>query len=436
MMFVGAALAAAAWVWSTFRRAELDSPRLLMAAWQLAALSFVTGPEGLMGEWGSVVLASVLIGAAVGAVIADRVGRPGARWWVAAWMVAYAAVLVVAMVLSSAPADSLPRTARAIVLLLVFAQTVTGLDPDVLRRLFGQLMVGAAGVVVAGAVLAPAEAFRPIRAPVIRVSLTTPALGFGPHWTALIGLGLIVAVVWNGSGRTAPSLPFRSGLSPSRERAAATVLLGLGVVIALLPLQRAFWLAGVVGLLTWLALRDRRRAAAAAVGVALVAVLFAVVGPLRDLWDREQSRPVDNIMSVRSAIFDASLQRFRVRPVIGDGLGVGNRNLFIDVGQPDFAWASHSELGAVLAATGLVGLVVLVWAHGHGIRGVVRSWRADRDQAPLVLLTALMVLLPFWRILQEPLLLSLPYYTFILPHHVSATPGHLRWSRSVGPSDR
>lgn len=401
-LFVAFCAVAVAWVTHWVRSSDSYTGPLAVA-WQLAALSFITGPESL-GDRGSNGLAAVLLTGAVGAV-AVHGSRQGWRVAYTPWMALYGLVLAVAAVASSSPIDATIRTGRTVVLFVLFSYTAAGLARPVLRRLFAQFVVGCAGAITVSAVVDPGSAFRSIKAPVIDVALTAPALGFGAHWVAAVAVGLIGVSLWN---RSAGAIAYGGA--------------GLGLAMVMLSQKRAFWLAATVALLVWILLHHRRRFIAAAATVAVVATLFVAVTPLRDLWDREQSRPgVDNILSVRQEIFDASIDRFEQRPVIGDGLGVGNRDLLIDVGQPGFRWASHGELGAVLAATGLAGFGALLWGHVHGVVASVRAWRREGDALPLIVVCASVALLPFWRILQEPLLVGLAYFAVVLPEH--------RWRR-------
>jgi hypothetical protein len=233
-------------------------------------------------------------------------------------------------------------------------------------------------------------------------------LGTGAHSVAAIGLGLLAWVAWRLVDGDLPAVATRAWWLG----AALPTVVGLALV--LLSQKRAFWLATVVAALVGTALWERRRAVVLLAGTVVVVGLFTTVDPLRDLWDRERARPqVDNIASVRGAIFDASLDRWSERPILGDGLGVGNSDLLIDVGQPGFAWNSHSELGAVLAASGVLGLAAVGVGHVVGAVGAIRA-RRDGPWA-LVVVAGSVALLPFIRVLQEPLIGSLPYLTVVFP---------------------
>ena len=427
VLFVGFLVVAGAMVLSTVRWSMAPADRALAVAWQLAVLSMVPGLLTPGGQTVRVVVA-VIAGAAGASATLVGLRWPGSAWRGALppWLVVYAGVLVVGAGLSSDPGSSALRVLRALVLLVVLAQAAALLDDDVRRRLLARTMALLAGAVVLGAVVAPGQAFEPLRAPVLRWALTAPALGAGAHVVAAIGAGLLVATAWrwlsgDRPGPTAVAWSARVGVPAA---------VGIGLLAA--SQKRAFWLAAVVAVAAWLVLCRRRWLVPALAVLVVVVAPFLVVDSLRDLWDRERARPqIDNIGSVRGAIFEASVDRFTDRPLVGGGLGVGNRNLFIDVGQPDFAWASHSELGAVLAASGLAGLIVLVWGHGAGLRGVAKARSVSGDPMPAITLAASLALLPFWRILQEPLLVGVPYLTIVLPAH-----RWWRWDRSPDPAGR
>ncbi|MEL6981652.1 MAG: O-antigen ligase family protein [Actinomycetota bacterium] len=402
------------WLVVTARGAGSAPDRALQVAWQLAAASFLSAPEELVGEQGEIAL-QVGLGALAALAVGVRFVLQGREHWsvaVTPWLAVYGVVLAGSAVFSSSPEVAALRGLRAVVLLLVFGQAAAWLDRAVLRRLFLQLTAGLAVVVAIGPVVAGGDAFHPLRAPVIRWALQAPVIGSGPHVVAAIGFGLALATAWCWFDGDRPVVGTRAWFLRVAGPGSA------GALLVLASQKRAFWLAIAVAALTWLVLRHRRWLVPAVAAVAVVGVSFLAVGPLRELWDREQSRPqIDNIASVRGAIFDASLDRFRERPIIGDGLGVGNRDLLIDVGQEGLGWSSHSEVGAALAATGLLGLAVLAWAHVHGGRGAVAAWRERADPMALVALTASLALLPFWRVLQEPLVVGLAYYTLVFPIH-------------------
>ncbi|MEM9564213.1 MAG: O-antigen ligase family protein, partial [Actinomycetota bacterium] len=190
----------------------------------------------------------------------------------------------------------------------------------------------------------------------------------------------------------------------------------VGVALLLLAQKRSFWVAAAVAALVALALCRRRLLAPALVAVAGVVAVATLVGPVRDLWDREQARPqVDNVTSIRAGIFEASIDRWRDRPIVGNGLGVGDRELRIDAGQPGFRWNSHNEVGAALAATGVLGLAAVLWGHLAGLAGALRSRRTSGDPFPLVVVAGSLALLPFWRLYIEPVVVALPLLTVVFP---------------------
>lgn len=412
--FVLAAVVALGWLVATARGPGSAPDRALQIGWQLTALSFLSAPEDLVGERGEIVL-RVVLGALAAVAVGVRLvllGRSRLTVAITPWLAAYGLVLAGAAVFSSSPDVAALRGLRALVLFLVLGQAAASLDRAVLRRSLAQFTGGLAAVVAIGPLVAGGDAFHPLQAPVIRWALQAPVIGSGPHVVAAIGFGLVLATIWcwvDGDRPTLGSRPWLTGV-------AGPTLVGVVLVVA--SQKRAFWLALVVVALTWLVVHHRRWLVPAVAALVVVVASFLAIGPLRDLWDREQARPqVDNITSVRRAIFEASIDRFVERPFIGDGLGVGNRELLIDVGQPGLGWSSHSELGAVLAATGFLGFAVLVWAHVHGGRRVVDAWRRRADPVPLLALAGSLALLPFWRILQEPLLVGLVYATMVFPVH-------------------
>ncbi len=68
--------------------------------------------------------------------------------------------------------------------------------------------------------------------------------------------------------------------------------------------------------------------------------------------------------------------------------------------------------------------MVVVWGHLVGWSAALAAWRDRADPLPILVTAGALALVPFWRVLQEPLLLGLAYYTIVLPLH----PG-----RRVGP---
>ncbi|MEM9565687.1 MAG: hypothetical protein AAGA93_23905, partial [Actinomycetota bacterium] len=322
---------ASVWVLIESRLAGPARRRFLVLAWQLAALSFVPGPDWWGGDRGPKVVAAVLVLAAAAAIVAalaspvtpgdgEGDGSSTRSVALAPWLVAFGAVLVAAAALSVSPSASWPRSIRVVLLLLVFAQTAVWLDRVVVRRLFTGFVGGLASVVVVGAAAAPDEAFRSLSAPVVRVALAAPALGSGPHLVGWTGLGLLAVVVWHRLDGSWPETRSRRWLLLVPGPTA------VGVALLLLAQKRSFWVAAAVAALVALALCCRRLLAPALVAVAGVVAVATLVGPVRDLWDREQARPqVDNVTSIRAGIFEASIDRWRDRPIVGNGLGVGDR---------------------------------------------------------------------------------------------------------------
>lgn len=410
----GLAIAVAlAWLLRTARSSDPATDRAVQLAWQLAALSFLSPPEALVGEDGSLAFRAVVGGLAALALIVRLaiLGR-SASIAVPPWLGAYAVVLALAAGFSSSPDVAALRGLRAVALFVVFVQAALVLDRSVLRRLLFEFSCGLAVVVAVGPLVAGGDAFHPLQAPVIRWALQAPIVGSGPHIVAAIGFALVLATLWRWLDGDRPVVWSRRWLLVVALPGAT------GAFLVLAAQKRAFWLALLAIAITWLVVCHRRWVVPALAVVGVLAVSLLAVGPLRDLWDREQSRPqVDNIASVRSAIFEASLDRFAERPLIGDGLGVGNRDLLIDVGQPGRTWASHSEVGAALAATGLAGLIVVAWGHLVGWSGALAAWRERADPLPLLVAVGTLALVPFWRVLQEPLALGLAYYTIVLPLH-------------------
>ncbi len=424
-----AVVVALAWLLRSARAVDSPADRAAQLAWQLAALSFLSAPGDLVGDDGSLAVRATL-GAMAALALVLRLVLLGRSAWIAVprWLGVYAVVLALAAGFSSSPEVATLRGLRAVALFTVFVQAAVVLDRSVLRRLLFELGCGLAVVVAAGPLVAGGDAFFPLRAPVIRWALQAPIIGSGPHIVAAIGFVLVLATLWR----------WLDGDRPVAwsQRWWLVVALpgGTGAFLVLAAQKRAFWLALAAMAVTWLVLCHRRWMVPAVAVLGVVAVALLAVGPLRDLWDREQSRPgIDNIASVRSAIFEASLDRFAERPLIGDGLGVGNRDLLIDVGQPGRSWASHSEVGAALAATGLIGLVVVAWGHLVGWSAALAAWRDRADPLPLLVTVGTFALVPFWRVLQEPLLLGVAYSTIVLPLHPLWTIGSGAPADPTGP---
>ncbi len=138
-------------------------------------------------------------------------------------------------------------------------------------------------------------------------------------------------------------------------------------------------------------------------GLIAVAAFMAVMdcsisqdGPVRDYLDREAAHPeAQNAITYRRSILKANLDRFSERPILGAGLGVGDRGMLIDVGEDGRAWRSHSEIGTTAAAAGVAGLLALTRQYGLT---AIAVWRVrTKDAMAFAVFAATLLALPFLR---------------------------------------
>ncbi len=179
------------------------------------------------------------------------------------------------------------------------------------------------------------------RAPLYRYSVNLQPIGVFAHEVGIAGATLVVAALHSLRAR----LP----------------MFVAGSALVLLPQKRLTIVATVLLGVVWVAHVRPRRLGVVLAALAIVGLLFTVVPDLRQVWDREQAAPeAENILSYRTAIFEASVNRAAEHPVLGGGLGVGDRNLLLPIGRPGTEFATHGELETSLAATGMIGTVLEV----------------------------------------------------------------------------
>lgn len=318
------------------------------------------------------------------------------------WLLAYAATIIAAALLSTDIPTSSIQTLKVVSALGAFVAVSALIPQSEVRRAIAIAVLSAMPVILAGAFLLD-DAWTELRGvPLWGSALDSPALGLFSTTTAFVGLaGLQIGLVH---------------LKAHQWRALTVITLSAPII--LLPLKRAIWLAAAASVIVWVYFEYRNRIWAV-LGSALAAgAVFFGVPSVRQLWEREQGRDapgVENVASIRGGIFEAAIDRFWESPTWGDGLGVGNRGLLIDVGEPGREWAAHSELGTILAGAGAIGALAIVWCYAAMWRGAYRRWRTHTDYVPLLVLTGLVVTLPFHRQLTAPSILSLGLLLIVLP---------------------
>ena len=104
---------------------------------------------------------------------------------------------------------------------------------------------------------------------------------------------------------------------------------------------------------------------------------------------------------------------------MGDGLGVGNVNFLIDVGQPGFAWNAHSEWGAIITAGGLLGAATLLGLYGTLLRRAFKRWTDFADYVPILVLVAALSTTPFHKLLSAPSILATGLLLVVVPETLS-----------------
>lgn len=383
-------IAAVAWV-------AIEAPNsrhpLRTAGLQLTMLAQLSWSE--LGETVNVTLRILLLIAA-GACIARSVAKSSEVkfHWIPA-MFGYSGLLFLSGALSANPAIGLLFAARYGAVSLLFAVGLIGYSAYEIRRLgfgFG-LVVGA--MTATQLVLLREESLRSIRSQFLGYVVEGE---FGLGTTAISLAGCVLAL----------------GALRHQFRAPTAALMFIsGTALVVLTQRRAavlFLAALILGhiLSSW---RSQRAVLGAAAGLVL-AVAFS--GLLLAFFDREAVHPEsENVTSYRSAIFEASLERFYERPIIGGGLRVGDAELATSIGRDGTEWISHSELGAALAASGIVGTTLLLWQYYR--LGLEALRLRDSDPVPLFVFLATLAVLPFWRVLADMSLVSLVVLLYLLP---------------------
>ena len=412
---LAAAVTAVWWLRSSARLSLEPASRCSALALQLALLAVVPGPESI--HWypavRTVLVASAVLAAGLGAATSGKLRFRGVRWVAIYMLIVFSSALV--------NADGVASFVRPLQVAFLFGIAIhvtAALEPTDVLRLFGEFAVGLLMITGLGAVLSPGDAFAQFSAPVIDRYLEAPSIGLSANAVAFTGLVVVVV-----------------GLSWRRRDLSSWSVAGIGVVAMVLTLKRASWLAAAVLALTWLALKARRRLAPVVAAGAVVMAVAVLVPQVRDLWDREQSRPqAQNIWSTRGAIFEASLDRFADSPVLGTGLGVGTSDLMIERGGRIESWNAHDELGTVLVSTGVLGAVTILAGHGLGIVWTVSVWRTSRDALPLAVAVAGLAMTPFFAVLSNPSYVSLPYLLVVFAAYPTHEIGVSRRGRRAARS--
>lgn len=364
-----------------------------------------SGPEGIPG------LREIRVGVALAAiaVVAPLLFRKVRDLNVPAWALIYLGTLLAAALFSSASAESLPAVVRVGVIAAGFALLGFAIPHAAVRQ--AAVFVAACGVATTllGAILLDNAWIELRGVPLWGSALASPALGLQSTSTAFIGL-----------------VTYQAGLVGLRTHGwRAGLLIALSIPVIILPLKRAIWLAAAVTFVLWVWFEHRHWIQRVIVAAVAGSAAFFGLPAVRQLWEREVGRGapgVENVVSIRGAIFDTALARFGESPVIGHGLGIGNRDFLIDVGQPGHLWNAHSELGTILSAAGLIGAVALLLLYVRIARSSWSRWVNEGDYLPLLLLGSVVATSPFHRALTSPSILTLGLLLIVVPTMLSRRP--------------
>jgi hypothetical protein len=197
--------------------------------------------------------------------------------------------------------------------------------------------------------------------------------------TASLGLLLLVGswLIWNwrwtrwlvGPGVVAHGLLFY--LAASRTAWAMTSLVLTALVVFLAP---RLWLAAGV------------------LAVSVVGVLYLALDPTwaalgqgldaaESVLTRGESAESLQSLTGRTELWEAVWKEYQVSPLIGHGYFVTSRTGLLDVWSGPSNRTAHNVFLQVLVSTGLIGLVLFLWAGANVVWSVVRSgWtRAGAD---------------------------------------------------------
>ncbi len=370
-----------------------DRATRLRVATQLTCLGTMTAPlfDAGGGFRHSIIQVTYLAGAALALFTAGELRAWPIRSW---WLNGLFGVALVAALLSTDPMRSVSVTIHLVGVAVLAASCARATEQAALRRVFVEFCVLVFAWFVLGAALAPDDTFTATRAPFYRYSVNLQPVGVFAMEVGIAGAALVVA-----------------GLHSIRRR---WPLLLAGSALVLLPQKRLTVLATLLLGLVWVAQTQSRRFWMACAALVGVATLFASVPSLRQLWDRELAAPeAENAFSYRTEILEATLDRVAQHPVLGGGLGIGDRRLTVSIGRPGAEFATHGELETALAGTGLLGAGFVVAGY---VDLLARGWRARRsgDWVPLGIALAMLCSVPFLTVVLRPVH-SLPYLLFVLP---------------------
>ncbi len=356
----------------------------LAAALLLALLApFLVVPQrfGVQPPVLDVVVATTYVGIAVQA-IGRRRGVVGAWPQIPRWLVLVAA-LGVLLPLASGAASYAASSDREATQLAV-KMSLYGLTPlmvaitcrsaKVYRRATTLVVVatGLQALAAAGLHLAGPGGIEALRSLAAAGYPSTNVARFLPDETTRRATGLLVDP--NVLGVTlAAALPFGLtwfGRGVRRATFGAAAVMAIGLAMSM-TISRASWIAGAVGLLTWLAL-IRPRAAAMATALLGGAVLVAPVDPFERI--REGFLGVDRSAALRIGEIREATRVISRFPLLGVGYGEApHPDIFAGVSN---AWLWLAERAGVAAALAHLALV------GGAAQAAVRTVAADPALRP------------------------------------------------------
>lgn len=310
-------------------------------------------------------------------------------------------VLLASTGLSDDRFHSIPSSLRWIATLLTGLLLSHSMSVGSRQKLLIQFFALYFAALLLGFVLVPDQAIDSIRAPVIDILVVAPHLG-DRALTAMIGIAALIV-----------------GLSTIRP--ARFFALFASALLLLATQSRSLIVAAACIIFVWtFTLAKRTRFLIWAAG--LVVVLAGITGPGRTLWDREQAHPESaNATTYRSTVFEEAIDRFQASPIIGQGLGVGDRDLVIDVGKPGLKWATHSEMGTALAATGALGSIAIATIYLTSFASCLKRFQRQADWLPLAVISAMIVTIPVITWLSRVSLLTLPFLFLVMPVVINPT---------------
>lgn len=391
-----------AWLASSFASSESrwSQSNVATLGVQLLCLSTLNAwlwlPQSVGGQ-AAPLLALHIAAVACLAKANGRSSRPSLPPWIAAFVVA-------SFLSAFNSSDVLTAFFFALRNALIFVAAglaANTLSPERLRHVLVQFAALVAVWLGLAMALVPADTFTPMRAPLYRYSLQVSVLGLNRIHIPTLGIVLMAAAV------------------VSKRTRLRLLLGGAGGAMLILPQSRTLFISAAVFFVVAVLTTKRQAVLPVAAVGALVLATLLTVPQARQLWDRESAVPqVENAASYRSELFAASMERAREKPILGDGLGVGNVGIQIDLGRDGMEWGTHTELSTALTTTGIVGAVITAWGYLHGIR---LGWRRRAtDWMPLGVMLAMLAATPLQTILSRPNVLLLPYLLVVIPAYAES----------------